>query len=61
VISILYVILAGLFYFSPMLVATKNDRQKVFNYILLYGWLGTGWISAWCMVIDSLLSKRETR
>ena len=57
-ISILYVIIAGLFFFSPVLVAKKDDRQKVLDYVLLYGWLGTGWISAWCMIIDSLLEVR---
>jgi len=58
-ISILYVITTGIFFFSPVLVAKimKGDWQKVLDYVLLYGWLGTGWISAWCMIIEIKLEK----
>jgi hypothetical protein len=57
-ISILYVIIAGLFFFSPVLVAKKGDRQKVLDYVLLYGWTGVGWISAWCLLLEIRLENK---
>jgi hypothetical protein len=59
-ISILYVIIAGLFFFSPVLVVKimKGDWQEVLDYVLLYGWTGVGWISAWCLLLEIRLENK---
>jgi len=59
-ISILYVIVVSLIYLLPVLIAKalKSDWKRVLDYVLLYGWLGTGWISAWCLLLEIRLENK---
>jgi len=61
VMFIVWLLLATVIYLSPVLVARfirLSDWHRVLDYVLLYGWTGVGWISAWCLLLEIRLENK---
>jgi len=55
------VLIAMVIYLLPVLVARfalPSNWQEVLDYVLLYGWTGVGWISAWCLLLEIRLENK---
>jgi len=55
------VLIAMVIYLLPVLVARfvlPSNWQEVLDYVLLYGWSGVGWISAWCLLLEIRLENK---
>jgi hypothetical protein len=54
---IVWSVLAIMIYFLPSIVARVllENWQEVYDHNLMYSWTGVGYLSSWCMIIDSLL------
>jgi hypothetical protein len=52
---IVWLLIAMVIYLLPVLVARfvlPSNWKRVLEFDILYGWLGTGWISAWCLLLE---------